>query len=342
MKSRKILFIQTAFIGDAILSLPALQKLKEIYPDFSIDVLCNPESEEIFKASASVDEVIVLDKKGIHKSLFNTVRFANQIKKNNYVKLYSSHRSFRTSLIVFVLGVKESYGFDTASLKFVYKNLVKYNLSDHEVQRNLSLVGFHFNQNDWRIKPEVISSSLIKEKVLSYLNKNKINNNFIAIAPGSIWETKKYPQKYFEEVINYLTEKKKQVLLIGGVKDKKLCSSLVGDNSTLVFDTSGLFSIIESIELLKHANILISNDSAPTHLGMAAGIKVLTIYCSTTAAFGFYPYSLTSRFVSYDNLDCKPCGLHGYNKCPLNTFDCGLKLSPKIIIKNMEEMSNDN
>ncbi len=77
-------------------------------------------------------------------------------------------------------------------------------------------------------------------------------------------------------------------------------------------------------------------------MGMTADIKVLTIYCSTVADFGFYPYNLASRFISYDDLDCKPCGIHGYNNCPIKTFDCGLKLVPKTIIKTMEEMLNDN
>ena len=342
MNPNKILFIQTAFIGDAILSLPALQKLKEIYPNYSVDVLCIPESEEIFKSSPSVNNVIVLDKKGVHKSLLSSIKFAQSIRKNGYAKLYSSHRSFRTSFIVLVLGIKESFGFDNSALKFVYKNLVKYNLSNHEVQRNLDLIGFDYNADSWRIKPVIVSSELTRNKVSSYFKENNINNNFIAIAPGSIWETKKYPQKYFEELISYLIEKKNQIILIGGIKDKELCASLIKDNPDNVFNASGLFSIVESIELLRHAKLLVSNDSAPTHMGMTADIKVLTIYCSTVAAFGFYPYNFASRFISYDDLDCKPCGIHGYNNCPIKTFDCGLKLVPKTIIKTMEEMLNDN
>lgn len=340
MNSEKILFIQTAFIGDAILTLPALQKLKEMYPDYLIDVICIPESKEIFKSNPSVNDVIVLDKKGIHKSLLSTLRFAQELKKNNYVKLYSSHRSFRTSLMILSLGIKESFGFDNSTLKHAYKNLATYNLSKHEVQRNLDLIEFGYNDESWKIKPEIISDDSAKHKISSYLNEHKIDSGFLVIAPGSVWETKKYPDKYFEEIINYLTVKKYQVVLIGGIKDKELCSSFVKNNSAYVFDTSGLFTIVESVELLKHAKLLISNDSAPTHMGMAADIKVLTIYCSTVSNFGFYPYNLKSRFVSYDELDCKPCGIHGYDRCPIKTFDCGEKLKPTTIITILLEMLN--
>lgn len=341
MNTDKILFIQTAFIGDAILSLPALQKLKEIYPECLIDVLCIPESEEIFNSSPAVNKAIVLDKKGVHKTLLSSMKLAIELKKNNYTKLYSSHRSFRTSLIVWILGINESYGFDTSVLKHVYKNLIKYNLSIHEVQRNLDLIRFNYNEINWRVKPEIKRNDFIKDKILSFMKEKGIDNNFIAIAPGSIWETKKYPKKYFEELIDYLIKKKFQIVLIGGNKDKELCASLLKNNSELIFDTSGLFSVIESIELLSYAKLIISNDSAPTHMGMAADIKVLTIYCSTVSDFGFYPYNTKSRFVSYDDLDCKPCGIHGYKECPIKTFDCGKKLEPKIIITTMEEMLRD-
>jgi heptosyltransferase-2 len=336
----RILFIQTAFIGDAILTLPALQKLKEISTNCKIDVMCIPESREIFKASPYVDDVIVLDKKGIHKSLFSTLRFAYKLKTENYKRLYSAHRSFRTSLIVLFLGVKESVGFNSSSLKHVYKNLIKYSLSNHEVQRNLDLIGFNYNSENWRIIPEIVSDESINNKVSSYLKDNKINIDYIAIAPGSIWETKKYPNKYFEEIINYLIERKNQIILIGGPKDKELCTSLAKQKLSYIFDASGIFSIVGSIELLRHAKLLISNDSAPTHMGMAADIKVLTIYCSTVSDFGFYPYNSKSQFISFDELDCKPCGIHGHKKCPIKTFACGEKLEPRTIIKTLEGMLN--
>jgi heptosyltransferase-2 len=239
-----------------------------------------------------------------------------------------------------MLNVPESYGFDMSSLKFVYKHLIKYDRSAHEVQRNLSLIGFDFDKENWRIKPEIDVNSDVKEKMESYLNEKKINKNFVAIAPGSIWETKKYPAKYFVEIVKYLAEKKYQIILIGSNKDRDLCSSIASNNFSSAINTAGDLSVIESIQLLKNANLLISNDSAPTHMGMAADIKVLTIYCSTIPDFGFYPYNDKSQYLSYNDLECKPCGIHGHNKCPVKTFDCGEKLIPKNVITKLEEMLN--
>ena len=76
-------------------------------------------------------------------------------------------------------------------------------------------------------------------------------------------------------------------------------------------------------------------------MGMCADIPVLTLYCSTSYNFGFYPYNEKSSYLSYDDLFCKPCGIHGYNECPVGTFDCGFLLKPGIVISKIEKMLND-
>ncbi len=337
----KILVIQTAFIGDAILTLPMIQKLKEKYSQSEIHIIAIPATEEIFSNSLFIDKVIILDKKGKHKSLFSLINFSREIKKNNYTKIFSPHRSSRTSLLVMLSNVKETYGFTNSSLRHVYKNLVDYKINNHEVQRNLDLIGFGYGNNDWRVLPQIEVPEKIKEDVSNYFGELNINFQFAAIAPGSVWETKKYPIEYYEKIIEFLVSNSFCVLLIGGQADENLCSELANKFKNNVKSTAGKFSLIGSIELLKRTKILISNDSAPTHLGMCADIPTLTLYCSTVADFGFSPYNSNSNFLSYNDLNCKPCGIHGYNECPIKTFDCGYKLSPDAVNQKILEMIND-
>jgi lipopolysaccharide heptosyltransferase II len=336
---KKLLVIQTAFAGDAILTLPMIQKLKEKFNSYQIDVLCIPSTEEIFRASAYVNDVKIIDKKGSHKSLFSLVSFARKLKKQDYEIIYSVHRSFRTGILIKILNAKSSYGFSTSSLKFFYKNLIKYSSSKHEVQRNLDLIEYKYDDDSWRILPDITINEKQKEKVNEFIENNRINN-FIIVAPGSVWNTKKYPKEYYIEIIKSLIDKH-CIVLIGGKQDIDLCNEIKSNFEKKVFSTSGLFSLIESIELLKHSKLLITNDSAPTHLGMCANIPVLTIYCSTIAGFGFYPYNKKSFYLSFDNLNCKPCGIHGYMKCPLGHFNCGYKLMPNLVIDKVMEMIND-
>lgn len=336
--NNRIIFIQTAFPGDAILTLPALQMLKQTDPYNSIDVLCIPKTKEIFESSPSVDNVIVIDKRGKHKSIFATYKFSNELSKNGYNKLYSAHRSLRTSLMVLNLHIEESFGFDNSSLMHVYKNVVHYNSSKHEVMRNLDLVGFDYDEESWKIKPIIDVSIENKNLINDFICKNELVSGFAAIAPSSIWNTKMYPAEYYSRLIDRLLEKKLKIVLLGSKDEAEFLDSFTNHSSKRVINTAGMFSIVQSIELLKHSSILICNDSAPTHMGMAANVSTLTLYCSTIPDFGFYPYYGKSYYLSYNDLKCKPCGIHGYQSCPLKTFDCGIKLTPDLVIEKIEEM----
>ena len=336
----KILIIQTAFIGDAILTLSMIQKLNELFPNSQIDVVAIPSTAEIFSASPFVNEVIVLDKKNKHKSYWALIRFSKELRSRNYSRVYSPHRSFRSSFIVMNLNTKETYGFSTSSFKHVYKHLIDYKTTNHEVQRNLDLIGYKYDEETWRIQPDVEIPKTGVQKVEKYFANLDSKREFIAIAPGSIWNTKKYPIEYFEEIIKFLTGKF-IIILIGSEKEKKICDEIASKFDEYVISAAGKFSLLESIEILKKTKILISNDSAPTHFGMCAGIPVLTLFCSTIPGFGFYPYSKKSSYLSYDDLSCKPCGIHGRQQCPIKTFDCGFKLTPKTVISKIEEMLHD-
>ena len=338
---RKILVIQTAFIGDAILTLPMIQKLKEKYPDSRIDVLAIPSTGEIFSASPHIEEVLTIDKKQKDRSVFALIRFIKNIKTANYDIIYSPHRSLRSALIVFGSGTKETFGFSNSSLKHVYKNLVTYEPKHHEVRRNLELIGFSKNDSDWLIKPEISTGEAAKEKIDKFIEGNSLNSKLAAVAPGSVWNTKIYPEKYYNDIVQFLNKKGFHTIIIGGKADADICAGIFNNNKENSTLTAGIFSITETVELLKRTQILISNDSAPTHMGMCAGISVLTLYCSTVSDFGFYPYNKKSQYLSYDELTCKPCGIHGYKECPIKTFECGYNLKPHVVIKKLEEMLND-
>lgn len=338
-EDKKILVIQTAFPGDAILTLPLIQELKKKNPNYLIDVFCIPSTAEIFAASPHVNSIISFDKKGKQKSIFLFIKFLKELKLNKYEIVYSPHRSLRSALIALNLSAKETYGFENSSLKFAFKQTVKYDPSVHEVKRNLEFVGDDYSIDKWRIIPEIKVTTESKKKVQKFLSENKIDK-FIVVAPGSVWETKRYSVEYYKLIIEHFEAVKYQIVLVGGTEDKILCEALKKEN---VFLAAGEFSFIETIELLKSASLLICNDSAPTHLGMCADIPVLTIYCSTVPQFGFYPYNTKSDYISYDNLSCKPCGIHGYNSCPTGTFDCAKLLVPDLVIEKAEKLlSNEH
>lgn len=334
----KILIIQTAFLGDAVLALPMIQKLKDKFPSSEIEVLCIPQTKELFEHSKSVSEVISYDKRGIQKSFLSFLKLVILIRGKKYSHIYSPHRSFRSSLIVYLSGARITVGFDIASINFVYSSRVKYIKEKHEVARNLDLIGVDTNNDNWKILPVVAIDSSLESNTEGII-RNLTNKKVAAVAPGSVWKTKIYPRESYIEIIKFLIEKKYFVVLLGGKDDNLLCSGIEKEFTDSVKSFAGKLSIIESISLLKKCLVLISNDSAPTHLGMIANIPTLTIYCSTIPAFGFSPYNANSNYVSYDDLSCKPCGIHGRNQCPIQTFDCGFKLLPQTIFSSLDKMN---
>lgn len=337
----KFLIIQTAFIGDAILTLPMLQKLKEINPGCSIDVVSIPETAVIFNHSPAVDNILVFDKRGIHKSVLKVYKFAKLIKQSNYSRIYAPHRSFRTSMLVLLSGVRETYGFNVNSMPHIYRHIAEYEKAGHEVERNLKLIQFESTNDYWKILPLLNIPDETKNKIDKFFSDYDGTSNFAAVAPGSVWNTKIYPAEYYEEIIKHLLKIFDKVFLIGGENDRKICEELEEKTEKKVKSTAGIFTLIETAAFLRKMKLLISNDSAAAHLGMCADIPVLMLYCSTIPDFGFYPYNKNSYFLSYGDLFCKPCGIHGFQKCPLNNFDCGYKLKPDVVISKIEEMIND-
>ncbi len=337
----KFLVIQTAFIGDAVLTLPMIQKLKELNPDSLIDVIAIPSTTEIFGLSPAVNHVHVFDKRGKHKNLYRLYKFAKFIKQNNYSRIYAPHRSLRTSILVMLSGVSETYGFNINSLPHIYKYLSEYENASHEVERNLRLIRYPIEENNWRVLPQVKLPSVAENKVADYLRESETSQDFAAVAPGSVWNTKIYPPEYMEEIIRFLSKEYAKVFIIGGESDKEICDGFAERINGNIISVAGKFNFAESIALLSRAKILISNDSAPAHLGMCADIPVLMLYCSTVPDFGFYPYNKKSYFLSFNDLYCKPCGIHGFDKCPLGNFACGFKLKPDTVIQKIKEMMND-
>jgi heptosyltransferase-2 len=336
----KILVIQTAFPGDAILSLPMIRKLKDMNRDSIIDVLCTPQTRDIFKLAPYINEIIVIDKKGEHRSLLNFIYFSRMLKKRSYARIYSPHRSFRTAFMILQSGIRETYGFSNSSFLHVYKYLIDYKIEHHEVQRGFDLIGYNYNADGWKILPKITIPPSVEQKIADYLKDNINDSAFAVIAPGSIWATKKYPLEHFKAIIKYLISLNLKVIIIGGKDEEETGNLLTIEFKESLVSAAGKFTFAESIALLKHAVILISNDSAPAHLGLCADIPVLTLYCSTVPEFGFYPYNGKSRWLSISDLDCKPCGIHGYNKCPLNHFLCGNKLEAGMVIPTIKEILN--
>ena len=188
------------------------------------------------------------------------------------------------------------------------------------------------------VKPELYLSSEEENKVNELFATEKItdSDDLIAIAPGSVWFTKRYPKEKFSEVLNLLTNTNSKVFLIGGQADRELGEYLISNSKNKnIINTIGKLNVLESAELIGRCRVLLTNDSAPLHIANSVGTKVISLFGATVPQFGFFPYGKDDVILETEGLVCRPCSIHGSKSCPIGTFVCMHNIKEQKIISTL-------
>ncbi len=330
-----ILVIQTAFIGDAILTLPLIQVLKQNYPKSSIDIVAIPRTAEIFSHHPAISRIIPYDKHGEDNGFINFWRLRSKLRVKNYDLIVVPHRSLRSAFLAWLLKPKMSIGFDRSAGHRLFKSIVHYEPALHEIERNLSLLlplklpSIHYELP--RLYPSIHDTQNV-DSVLNDLGLNR-EVRIVAVAPGTIWNTKRWPKDKFVAVCTQLSSECHTILLIGGKEDGALCEEILAMTGIKnIISVAGRLSLLQSAELIRRCRVLISNDSAPMHLGVAVGTPVVAIFGATIPEFGFAPRGLHDTVVEIKGLKCRPCSIHGGKTCPIKTFECMVAITPESVV----------
>lgn len=332
----RIVIFQTAFLGDVILTLPMIQRLHEQYPQSAIDVVTIPKGSEFLKNHPAIADIIPFDKRNSQKGLKGILALAIVLNRRRYDLAVAPHRSFRTALILALSGIKRRIGFSTASGKFLYTDIVPYDGQRHEIERNLSLLTPLNIQAGGKEKvlPSLYPSHSDREYVDKFLFDREImqNEKIVAIAPGSIWMTKRWPAERYAELSSLLANDGYEVVVIGGPEDEDLGRKIIEKGRhKKIHDVTGELSLLQSAELIRRAKVLITNDSAPLHIGSAMHTPVAAIFGATVPEFGFGPYGDNAVVIETKGLECRPCAIHGGNRCPISTFVCMNNIETRMV-----------
>jgi heptosyltransferase-2 len=331
---KNILVVQTAFIGDAILTLPLIQVLKTNYIQSAVDVVVVPRTAEIFAGHPAISNIIIYDKRGRDKGLLGLMRLRDRLEDKKYDLVIVPHRSIRSALLSWMLRPAMSIGFDTSAGRWLFKSLVRYDPSIHEIERNLSLLAPLKIPSDAKELPRLYPSIQDVQKVESSLNDFGLaqSSKIIAVAPGTVWNTKRWPADRFAALCKRLAAANYAVVLIGSKEDEKLCEEVIGLSHVKdILNMAGKLSLLQSAEMIRRSKVLISNDSAPLHLAVAVGTPVAAIFGATVPEFGFAPRGMNDIVIEIKGLKCRPCAIHGGKKCPIKTFECMLSISPEYV-----------
>ena len=312
---KKILLIQTAFIGDVILSTPLIANLHKQFPNIQIDYLVKKGNEELLSGHPNVNKVFLFDKGNKWVSLRENIRLIRQEKYDTIVNL---HRYASSGLICALSGARQKIGFKKNPFSFLYSKSYKHAIGngEHEVDRNLSLIA-SFCDITIR-KPSLYPSN----EDYTFVSKFQ-DNAYYCLAPASIWFTKQAPISTWLKLIEKLSDSDHAIFLMGGPNDKALCDQIISESSKEVRSLAGELSIIQSVAFMKNAKRNFVNDSGPLHFASAVNAPVTAFFCSTIPAFGFGPLSDDAKIIEVANLHCRPCGLHGHKSCPEGHFKCG-------------------
>ncbi len=243
------------------------------------------------------------------------------IREQKYDYVINVQRFFTTGLITALSGAKHTIGFDKNPLSFLFSQRVQHEISSkadgkHEVERNLKLI------------EKLTDATFFKPKLYPTLEDYKNvsgTKNYVCFAPASVWFTKQLPAHKWVELINLVPDHI-SVFLIGAKTDITLCEEIksqITNRTSHIDNLAGKLTFLQSAALMKNAKMNYVNDSAPLHFASAMNAPVTAFFCSTIPAFGFGPLSDDSHIAEIDyKLYCRPCGLHGYDKCPEGHFKC--------------------
>ena len=334
------IIFQTAFIGDIILCTSLVQSIKDLDPDAVIIFITTPIGESLLQNNQKIDKIIVYDKRFKQSGLKGILNIAKDIKKivREEESVYiSPHRFARASILGFLVGSGVRIGFESSTLSFFYKKVVPYKFGIHEIERNFELLSAVFGEKLYSInpkRPELFPRESDFVRIKSLLNDKFGSYDVVSIAPGSVWQTKRWPLEYYEKLIALLSDYGIRTILIGGENDKAISERLAGKDvrtSDMVLNLAGKLTLLESAAAVSLSNAIVTNDSAPLHIASAMNIPSIAIFGSTTPYLGFGPLAESSIILENKNLNCRPCGLHGSKSCKEGHLNCMMEIYPETV-----------
>lgn len=316
----RILIVRTDRIGDVLLSTPVIKALRQGYPHAYIAMMVSPYAKDIVDGNPYLDEVIIYDKDGKHRSWARSVKFAANLKKKRFGLALVLHPANRVHLVTFLAGIPKRLGYDL-KLGFLLTDRLKHAKQSgekHELEYNLDLVRYLGIEPEDKslfmpIKPE-------SEKSVSILFGRegiKDSDGILALHPGASCPSKVWPNERFAEAADRLVARYGfKVLVLAGPKDIKLAQNVIKQMRNQGVDLAGRTSVSQLASILKRCKLFISNDSGPVHVAAAVGTPVISIFGRAQKGLGpkrWGPLGLKDIFL-HKTVGCIECLAHNCNK----------------------------
>lgn len=337
---KKILIISPAWIGDIVISQALLKYIKQQHAETIIDMLAPRWSHELLATMPEINEIFDLPIGRGQFQLKQRWQLGRSFRKKMYQQAIILPNSWKSAIIPLAAGIPLRTGW-RGEMRFGLLN--DWRILDKKkypmmIQRFLALGIARTSANkpiDWQrykpclaIKPERINPNL---KNLSLAIKDK---PLLILCPGAAFgPAKRWPADYFAKIAHVKKAEEWQVFLLGAQSDEAIGDSIQKLSGNACINLIGKTSLLQALNLLAMATLVISNDSGLMHLAAALRRPLIALYGSSSPEFT-PPLSEKAKIL-YLELNCSPCF---ERNCPLVHLNCLKQLKPNLVLRTINEL----
>ena len=311
LQPKRIVVRGTNWIGDAVMTTPALSALRAAYPESEIVMLANPLVAELFRVHPAIDRVMVYDRKGAHNGISGFFSMAAELRRERFDLAVLLQNAIEAALLAFVARIPCRAGYTTDGRRLLLTAPVPVSQADKrlhhtayylELLRRLGIEG-----GDGRLCLAVTADEQAWAK--SVVGEDPV----IAVNPGAAYgSAKRWIPERFAAVADQLAQRyQARIVLTGGPGEKEIGRDIASAMHHDVINMVGQTSVRQMMALLANSRLLVTNDSGPMHVASAFDIPIVAVFGSTDHTTTC-PASERVRIVRKET-DCAPCLLR---QCP--------------------------
>jgi heptosyltransferase-2 len=308
---KKIMVRSTNWVGDAVMTTPAMGALRAAFPSAEIVVVANPLVGELFRHHPYCDRVMVFDKKGPHRGFRGLWRFSRELHRERFELAVLFQNAIEAALMAFLAGVPCRAGYRTDGRRFLLNCGVPVGKSErklHHTDYYLQMLDrFGIRGGDGCLRLECT------EEELAWARQQLGPGDWVAVNPGAAYGSAKrwFPERFAETADRLVEEYGVKIVLTGGPGEKEIGRDIAAAMSAEPLNLIGRTSVRQLMAVLSGVRLLVSNDSGPMHVGAAFGVPIVAVFGPTDHTTTS-PKADICRIVRKET-DCAPCLLR---QCP--------------------------
>lgn len=319
---KRVVVRGTTWVGDSLMTVPALRALRRVLPDANITLAMRPDARGIFSEADFIDDVLVYDRKG-PLSVIPQIR---EWKRRKFDLAVLFQNAFEAALIPFVAGVPLRLGYATDARQELLTHplaLPDWRSSRHEVFYYLYMITaleqMLFGRSsvceaDPDASIQISESRKVKATDLLRAHGVREDALVVAICPGSInSRAKRWPAEAYAALADRLIDTNRQVLLIGSKDEADVSQEVTSRMRNRPVVLTGKTSLDQIMAVLSTVDLVVTNDTGPAHIGAALGRPTLVIF-GPTNPLTTRPFSPVAEILRHPP-DCAPCMLRD---CPID------------------------